>query len=234
MLRYGQFCPIAKASEVLGEKWTVLIVRELLLGTKRFNDFQRALSLISPTVLAKRLKTLEEQGLVFRKAVTGGRSAEYHLTPAGKELHPVIEELAVWGMRWARKQMEDTELDVELLMWDIGRRIDRDALPGRQAVIRFSFPQLKSYRDWWVVVDESGTDLCVKNPGKDVDLHVVSDLRTLIEVWMGDTTLSHAKSSGKLQLVGSALYSRTMKNWFMLSNTRELMQAPHIANRKYQ
>jgi hypothetical protein len=185
-------------------------------------------------MLTKRLKTLEEQGLVFRKAVTGGRSAEYYLTPAGKELHPVIEELAVWGMRWARKQMEESELDVELLMWDIGRRINRDALPGRQAVVRFSFPELKSYRDWWVVVDESGTDLCTKNPGKDVDLHVVSDLRTLIEVWMGDTTLSHAKSSGKLLLVGSALYSRSMKSWFMLSNTRELMQAPHIANRKYQ
>jgi DNA-binding HxlR family transcriptional regulator len=233
MLKYGQFCPIAKASEVLGEKWTVLIVRELLLGTKRFNDFQRALSLISPTVLAKRLKTLEEQGLVFRKAVSGGHSSEYHLTPAGRELYPVIEELAVWGMRWARKHMDDSELDVELLMWDVQRRIDRDALPGRQAVIRFSFPELKRYRDWWVVVDESGADLCTSNPGKDVDLYVVSDPRTLIEVWMGDATLGAATSSGKLKLVGSALYSRTMKDWFMLSNTQDIMAAPHIANRKY-
>lgn len=233
MLKYGQFCPIAKASEVLGEKWTVLIVRELLLGTKRFNDFQRALSLISPTVLAKRLKTLEEHGLVFRKAMDGGRSSEYHLTPAGKELYPVIEELAVWGMRWARKHMEDSELDVELLMWDVQRRIDRDALPGRQAVIRFSFPELKRYRDWWVVVDEEGADLCTNDPGKDVDLYVVSDPRTLIEVWMGDATLSAAMSSGRLKLVGSALYSRTMKDWFMLSNTLDIMTAPHIANRQY-
>ena len=233
MLRYGQFCPIAKASEVLGEKWTVLIVRELLLGTKRFNDFQRALSLISPTVLTKRLKTLEEHGLLFRKAVSGGRSTEYYLTPAGKELYPVIEELAVWGMRWARKHMDESELDVELLMWDIRRRIDRDALPGKQAVIRFSFPKLTSYRDWWVVVDDNGADLCTNNPGKDVDLHVVTDPRTLIEIWMGDTTLSHAKSTGKLQLVGSTLYSRTMKNWFMLSNTRDIMREPHIANREY-
>jgi DNA-binding HxlR family transcriptional regulator len=221
MLKYGQFCPIAKASEVLGEKWTVLIVRELLLGTKRFNDFQRALSLISPTVLAKRLKSLEELGLVFRKTVPGGRSTEYHLTPAGKELNPVIEALAVWGMRWARGHMEESELDVELLMWDVRRRIDHDALPGGQAVIHFSFPGLKSYRDWWVVVDGSGVDLCTNNPGKDVDLHVVSDPRTLIEVWMGDTTLNQAKSSGKLQVTGSTLYARTMKNWFMLSITRD-------------
>jgi DNA-binding HxlR family transcriptional regulator len=233
MLKYGQFCPIAKASEVLGEKWTVLIVRELLQGTKRFNDFQRALSLISPTVLAKRLKTLEEQRLVFRKAVAGGRSTEYYLTSAGKELSPVIEELAVWGMRWAREHMEESELDVELLMWDIRRRINRDALPGGQGVIRFSFPELKSYRDWWVVVDEEGADLCTKNPGKDVDLHVVSNPRTLIEIWMGDTTLGHAKSSGKLQLVGSSLYSRTMKNWFMLSIVHDIMRAPHIAERKH-
>ena len=233
MLRYGQFCPIAKASEVLGEKWTVLIVRELLLGTRRFNDFQRALSLISPTVLAKRLKTLEEHGLLFRKAVPGGRATEYHLTPAGRELYPVIEELAVWGMRWARKHMDDSELDVELLMWDIQRRINRDALPGGQAVIRFNFAGLKRYRDWWVVVDESGADLCTNDPGKDVDLHVVSDPRTLIEVWMGDTTLTHAKASGKLRLVGSALYSSSMKNWFMLSNTQDMLNAPHIANRKY-
>ena len=233
MLRYGQFCPIAKASEVLGEKWTVLIVRELLLGTRRFNDFQRALSLISPTVLAKRLKTLEEHGLLFRKAVPGGRATEYHLTPAGRELYPVIEELAVWGMRWARKHLDDSELDVELLMWDIQRRINRDALPGGQAVIRFNFAGLKRYRDWWVVVDESGADLCTNDPGKDVDLHVVSDPRTLIEVWMGDTTLTHAKASGKLRLVGSALYSSSMKNWFMLSNTQDMLNAPHIANRKY-
>lgn len=233
MLKYGQFCPIAKASEVLGEKWTVLILRELLLGTKRFNDFQRALSLISPTVLAKRLKTLEEHGLVFRKTAGGGRLSEYHLTPAGKELYPVIEELAVWGMRWARSHMDDSELDVELLMWDVQRRIDRDALPAGQAVIRFSFPDLKLYRDWWVVVDESGADLCTNDPGKDVDLYVVSDPRTLIEVWMGDATLGAATASGKLKLVGSAQYARTMKNWFMLSNTRDIMAAPHIANRQY-
>jgi DNA-binding HxlR family transcriptional regulator len=233
MLRYGQFCPIAKASELLGDKWTMLIVRELLQGTSRFNDFQRALSLISPTVLAKRLRMLEEQGLVFRKAVTRGRSMEYHLTPSGRQLYPVIEELAVWGMRWARGRMEDSELDLELLMWDVRRRLDRDALPGGQGVIRFSFPEQKTYGDWWVVVDKNGVDLCTLNPGKEVDLHVVCDPRTLIEVWMGDTTLAQAESSGKLRLVGSRVYSRTMRNWFMLSAALDMARAPHIANRQY-
>lgn len=231
MLKYGQFCPVAKAGEVLGERWTMLIVRELLLGTKRFNDFQRALALISPTVLTKRLKSLEEHGLVFRKAVGGGRAAEYHLTPAGKELYPVIEALAAWGMRWARGRMDDSELDVELLMWDIQRRIDRGALPAGRAVIRFNFPELENFRDWWVVVDDSGVDLCVSDPGKEVDLHVVGDLRTLVEVWMGDTALDEAKSSGKLRVVGSPLYAKTMKDWFLLSLNLDILRLPHIAKR---
>lgn len=234
MLKYGQFCPIAKASEVLGEKWTLLIVRELLQGTRRFNDFQRALSLISPTVLAQRLRALEERGVLFRRRAPGGRVSEYHLTRAGRELYPVIEELAVWGMRWARGRMDDAELDIELLMWDIHRRIDREALPGGQAVIRFSFPESKQFRDWWVVVDERGADLCTKDPGRDVDLEVVSDLRSLVEVWMGDVPLQQARAAGRIRLSGSTEYARTMRDWFLLSAAREMLQAPRIADRTYE
>ena len=118
MTAYGQFCPVSKAAEVLFEKWTILILREFLMGTTRFNDFQRAISRISPTLLTKRLKYLEEKGVIVRKQVSGQRGHEYRLTPAGKELEPLLENIAVWGMRWARGQMSDDELDVELLMWD--------------------------------------------------------------------------------------------------------------------
>ena len=123
MPEYGQFCPVAKASDIIGERWTVLILRELLLGTTRYNDFQRALSRISPTLLSKRLKMLEEKGLVIRKRPARGRNYEYHLTACGRELEPMIEMLAVWGMRWARGQMTDADLDVEFLMWDFQRRL---------------------------------------------------------------------------------------------------------------
>ena len=119
MPEYGQFCPVAKASDIIGERWTVLILRELLLGTTRYNDFQRSLSRISPTLLSKRLKMLEEKGLIVRKRSPGAKSHEYHLTACGRELEPMIEHLAVWGMRWARGQMTDIELDVEFLMWDL-------------------------------------------------------------------------------------------------------------------
>jgi DNA-binding HxlR family transcriptional regulator len=121
MVDYGQFCPVAKATELIGERWTILIIRELVLGTHRFSDFQRALSRISPSLLAKRLKDLEKAGIIIRKAQQGRRGYQYFLTPAGRQLAPVIEHLATWGMRWARGQLTDKELDVEFLMWEIQR-----------------------------------------------------------------------------------------------------------------
>ena len=134
MSDYGQFCPIAKASELIGERWTILILRELLLGTHRYSEFQRTLSRISPSLLTKRLKQLEQAGIIVRKSQPGKKGYHYFLTPAGKELSPVIEHLAMWGMRWARGQLRDEELDVEFLMWDIQRRIQFNMLPDGETV----------------------------------------------------------------------------------------------------
>ncbi len=145
-IRYGQFCPVAKAAEVLGERWTILIIRELLLGTTRFSDLQRALSQISPTLLTKRLNQLQDCGLVIRKKLPQQRRTEYHLTPAGRELLPVVIGLGEWGMKWARGQMSDDELDVELLMHDFSRRIDETQLPGGRTVIKFVFTGPRSSR----------------------------------------------------------------------------------------
>src|SRR6478609_9628046 len=129
-IRYGQMCPISKAAEILGERWTILIIRELLLGSNRFSDLQRALSQISPTLLTKRLNQLQDCGLVIRKTLPKQKRTEYHLTPPGRELLPVVVSLGEWGMKWARGQMSDDELDVELLMHDFSRRIDETQLPG--------------------------------------------------------------------------------------------------------
>jgi DNA-binding HxlR family transcriptional regulator len=149
-IRYGQICPVSKTAELLGERWTLLIIRELVLGTTRFNDFQRALSQISPTLLTKRLKQLEEAGLLIRK--TTQRRCEYYPTAAGKELKPIILNLGKWGMRWARGQMNDDELDVEMLMFDLQRRIDVDQLPGGRTVVKFSFLGLPKFAHWWIVI----------------------------------------------------------------------------------
>ena len=163
--RYGQFCPVSKAAEVLGERWTILIIRELLLGTTRFNDFQRALSQISPTLLTKRLNQLQECGLVVRKTVPDQRRTEYQPMPAAKELKPIIFGLGKWGMKWARGQMNDDELDVELLMYDLHRRIDATQLPGGRTVIKFLFRGLPKFGHWWIVLENGARELCVDNPG---------------------------------------------------------------------
>ena len=216
MTAYGQFCPVAKATEIVGEKWTLLILRELLMGTHRFNDFQRSMSRISPTVLTKRLKQLEDKGIVTRKRISGQKGHEYRLTPMGRELEPLVEQLAVWGQRWARGQMSDDELDVELLMWDVQRRIDTRSLPDGETVLAFMFADLDKHKNWWLVIDGEDIDLCTEDPGKDVDLYLASDLRTMIEVWQGDTRLEDALRDERILATGARPLLRSLPDWFLL------------------
>jgi DNA-binding HxlR family transcriptional regulator len=223
-IHYGQFCPVAKAAEVLGERWTILIVRELLVGSTRFSDLQRAMSQISPSLLTKRLNQLQDCGLIIRKQLPEQRRTEYHLTAAGRELMPVVAALGEWGMKWARGQMSDDELDVELLMHDLSRRIDEKQLPGGRHVIQFVFNGLTKFAQWWVVLQENGErDLCVENPKKKVDIQLRSDLRTMTEIWAGDTEIGAAKKDGRLQLTGNPLLIRTLPHWLrtgMFANVR--------------
>ena len=216
MTAYGQFCPVSKAAEVLFEKWTILILRELLMGTTRFNDFQRAISRISPTLLTKRLKYLEEKGVIVRKQVSGQRGYEYRLTPAGKELEPLLENVAVWGMRWARGRMSDDELDVELLMREVQRRIQTKNLPDGETVICFVFTDLEKHRSWWVWIDGDEVDLCTEDPGKDVDLYLSTDVRTMAEVWQGDIDLKKALTDEKIKAQGDRKLIKTMPDWIGL------------------
>ncbi len=216
MTSYGQFCPVSKATEIIGEKWTLLILRELLLGTSRFSDFQRSMSRISPTVLNKRLKQLEETGIVLKKRLSGQKGFEYRLTAMGKELEPIIEQVAIWGQRWARGQMSDDELDVELLMWDIHRRIQTDSLPDGETVLSFNFSDLDKYRKWWLVISRQDVDLCTEDPGKDIDLYISSDLRTMVEVWQGDKDLKTTLRDERIQVVGSNVLIRNIEDWIGL------------------
>ncbi len=214
MTGYGQFCPVAKATEVIGEKWTVLVLRELFLGTTRFNDFQRAISRMSPTLLAKRLRHLEECGIVIRKKLSGQKGYEYRLTAAGKELGPLIEVLAVWGMRWARGQLTEEELDVEFLMRELQRRLQTEHLPDGETVICLIFNELTKHKTWWLLVDGDVVDLCTEDPGKDVDLYINSSVRTMIEVWVGDVDMRTALRNGSVKAHGLRHLIRTMPEWF--------------------
>ena len=224
MAGYGQFCPVAKATEIIGEKWTVLVLRELFLGTTRFNDFQRGISRMSPTLLAKRLRHLEECGIVIRRKLSGQKGHEYRLTAAGKELAPLIEVLAVWGMRWARGQLTDDELDVEFLMRELQRRLQTEHLPDGETVICLQFPELKKHRSWWLLVDGDGVDVCTEDPGKDVDLYVRSKVRTLVEIWEGDLEMRTALRNGSVTAHGSRHLVRTMPDWFGVCLYKEVQR----------
>jgi len=213
MAEYGQFCPVAKAADIISERWTVLVLRELLLGTTRYNDLQRGLSRISPTLLSKRLRTLEEKGLIVRKRPPGQKSHEYFLTACGRELEPLIEHLAVWGMRWARGQLADHELDVEFLMRDLQRRLQVDRLPDGENVLCFTFNELDQFKSWWMVVRAEEVDLCTENPAKDVDLYINTEVRTLVEVWRGDLDMKKALRNKLIRTHGNKHLARTMPDW---------------------
>lgn len=215
-IKYGQVCPIAKAAELLGERWTILIIRELLLGTSRFSDFQRALSQISPSLLTKRLGQLVDAELVVRKPVAGTQRSEYHLTKAGRELESIVVDLGTWGSRWARGQMSDDELDVEMLMFDFSRRIDEQELPSGRTVLHFTLGALPRFANWWILLEDGKRELCLDAPSTDPDLIVDTNPRTLAELWAGDTSIQGALASGALTLRGSPVLSKTISRWLRL------------------
>ena len=227
-MEYGQFCPIAKATEILGEKWTFLIVRELIMGATRFNELQRGLTLISPTLLSKRLESLTSNGLVLKKKIPGQKGYEYFATESCKELMPVIISLGQWGMRWARSNLTEKDYDVELLMLYLKRSIVPDKLVGTETVIRFKFTDIKEYPDWWIVVTGKDLDVCVNDPGKEVDVYFTSAVKTLADIWMGESSYRKAQSSGDMKIVGDPQLTRNITSWMANSIFADLPPASEI------
>ena len=213
---YGQFCPIAQAAEVLTERWTPLVIRELALtGSKRFNDIQRGVPLMSSSLLTKRLRQLEEAGLVERRARLDGKGTEYHLTPAGEALGPVVAQMGVWCERWLRRPILEETPDTGLLMWWMRGTVKSDALPDGRTVIHFHFTAgPKKLRYFWLVLPEA--DLCLRDPGFGVAVTVKSDAKTLTAVWMGDVDMRAAVNSGAIELEGLPKIVRAFPKWFGL------------------
>ncbi len=210
---YQQFCPIAKAMEVLGEKWTFLIVRELLLGSSRFNEFQRGLPLISPTLLTKRLASLEAHGILVKKAIKGQKGYEYFPTESCKELYPVMEQIGIWGMRWAQSQLTDEDYDLTLLMLYMEKSIQPEKLIGNETVIRFNFTDVHNYPNWWVVVEGESIDVCVHDPGKEVDVYFNVAVKDMCDIWMGQISYKQAIKEGILNVVGHSSLTRNIETW---------------------
>jgi DNA-binding HxlR family transcriptional regulator len=222
---YAQFCPVAMAAEVLCTRWTPLLVRELIAGSTRFNDLRRGVPRMSPALLSKRLRELEQAGIVERFDGSGSGVQEYRLTSAGLDLRGIVEGLGNWGQRWVETQLSLKNLDPSLLMWDMRRNLDTTPLPSRRCTIQFLYPELPAARqNWWLLIEPSHgdepmreTDLCSSDPGFEVDLYVESDLRTMTAIWMGFTTVANELRTDQLRITGQPRLRESMQRWLGLS-----------------
>lgn len=213
---YHQFCPVAKAMELLDERWTLLVVRELVSGSQRFNELRRGLPKMSPTLLSRRLYQLVRAGVVERHVE--GNDVRYVLTQAGHELRPVVEALGSWGIRWVG-ELGDEDLDPKLLLWDMHRNVDHTAVPAGRTVVQFRFRDVPAdVRDWWLVISGKEADVCDVDPGHAVAVTVTASLRGLVEVWRGDLTWAEGLRAGAVQVSGPEALRRALPGWFTLSD----------------
>lgn len=214
---FGQFCPVALASEVLTQKWTLLIIRELCAGSSRFNDIRRGVPRISATLLKQRLDELEHAGIVERRRSDSGSVTDYVLTEAGLELKPVLTGIGEWGQRWAR-DIRPEDLDPGWLVWNMHRRLNIDAMPPGRTVIQIDFTDgPKQQRNFWLVHRQGEVDVCLKPPGFQVDIRLITSVRTLAEVWRGIRPLKREIKTGTVRLEGRSSLRRAFPDWFLLS-----------------
>lgn len=206
---YGQYCPITRAVEVLGERWSLLIVRDLILGSTRFNDLARGNPGLSRSLLSKRLRQFERAGIVDHVG------DEYLLTPAGADLQGLIMGLGEWGAKWQFDDPRDDELDPELLMWWVHDRLDLSMLPDRRLVLEFDFVDL--HQSFWVVRDAQGPSVCNYEPGFEVDVRIRAELTTLYQVWFGKLDLRESVRNGSIGFDGSPAFVRRMPDVLQLS-----------------
>ncbi len=211
MSTYGQFCPIAKAMEVLDERWTLLVVRELLMGSRHFNELRRGNPKMSPALLSKRLRRLERAGVV-RRRVVGDRSA-YELTESGLELRAVVEALGAWGARWVGDLGEE-DLDPHLLLWDVRRTIPVEDWPRGRTVVAMRFGDVApAVSRWWICVAGDEVDVCDVDPGFEVVATVHTSLRTMTEIWRGDRGWGDAIRAGRMEVEAPSAVARAVPRW---------------------
>jgi DNA-binding HxlR family transcriptional regulator len=224
MRGYGQFCPVAKAAEIFAERWTPLIVRELLFGSHHFNELRLGIPRISQSLLAQRLRSLEHDGVVERRRAPDGRSWEYHLTATGEALRPVVEQLGMWGYRWTGHRLHDEELEPREVMWFLRRQIDVEQLPDRRVVVQFDFAAGR-LRRCWLVLHPPDVDLCLRDEGFDVDLFVSAEPRALAEAILGHGDLRQAIRQGRVRIDGPRPLADALPDWIRITSFAHRDQA---------
>jgi DNA-binding HxlR family transcriptional regulator len=216
---YNQFCPVAKASEVFANRWTPLVLRELMAGMHAFNDIHRGVPLMSRAVLVTRLRELESQGIVERRPRAGSVDRDYWLTAAGESFRPVVSALGHWGLTHARERIAPTDLDPTVFMWALRRRVDRALLPERRVVVQFEFAGVPTnrtrFRTMWLVLERSGVDVCAKNPGYPIDLYFRGNMADFVAVYLGHAGL-HDDEGKCLSIEGPPQMARTLVSWLRL------------------
>lgn len=217
-MEHAHLCPLAKATEVVAERWTLLVIRALLKGAARFNEIRHEVPLMSPSLLSRRLEKLEDEGLVTRRPETGAHHHVYILTEAGRELAPIVRRLSAWGERWVLGHVDQRNPDATTLMWAMRRRVDPTAFGPQRVVVQFEFSdQPEERRRWWLVNEGGSVDLCLTDPGFEVNLYVVTDLRTMADIWVGVPGLSAAIDAHRLELEGARYLRRAFSRWLLLS-----------------
>lgn len=221
MNSYGQFCPLAQATQLLCERWTLIVVRELIAGSTRFNQLKRGVPLMSPTLLSARLKQLAEAGVI--RIIGKKGKYTYSLTPAGHELRPVVELLGAWGHRWAPSNLNKGDLDAGLMMWDMRRTVDPAVFPDHRIVVQFEYPDAtKGERDWWMVSENGEIDLCLSNPGHDVDIVIKCSLKTMSGIWICQQQFSDAVKKGEIKVTGNSKLISKLPDWLRSSPLAKL------------
>lgn len=213
---YGQFCPIAKAAEVFDRRWTLLVLREMVAGSDRFNDIHRGVPRMSRSLLSRRLSQLQASGLIERIETDGG--PVYELTEAGRDLEPVMDAIGQWGLRYMNSLTEE-DLDPAFLLWDVRRNVDVDALPDGRTVVELHFRGIEpELRHWWLVLEDDEVDICDEDPGVSVDVVIESPIRTFMRVWRGDLGWNDALRGGRIRIRGASHLRRQVPAWFQLSH----------------
>lgn len=209
----NQFCPVAKASEILTTRWTPLILREVVCGSCRFNEIHGGVPLMSRALLARSLRELVAAGVLYQE-----EQGAYQLTEAGEALRPIIIAMGVWGRQWVESAADGPDWDAGVLMWDMRRRTDTDALPPGRTVLQFDYRDAPAeMRCWWLLIEDGDVDLCQSDPGCDVDLYIASTVRQMSRVWIGQRSLAAALKHDEIRVHGRLDLERSMPQWFMLS-----------------
>ncbi|HET7120724.1 MAG TPA: helix-turn-helix domain-containing protein [Solirubrobacterales bacterium] len=215
---YGQFCPVAQAAEVVTERWTLLVLREMLMGSTRFNEIQRGVPRMSSSLLSKRLREMERSGLLTIEPLPGERGNAYRLTAAGKALGPLVVALGTWSREWLQREISAEEADPALLMWDMRRSLRLDRLPTERVVTFFRYRDAEEgKRAWWMVARADGADLCFTDPGFPIDLQVDAEARAMAAVWIGQLDLGAAMRSRQVKVSGPEHLVRSFPDWIGLS-----------------